>query len=819
MAYLVNRDAPMGGLSSLMAMKGRMGDTELVHMSKPEVQALGAMGKLHVNPQTGLPEAFGLRDIIPMAATIGGTIFGGPMGGAAGSFFGNLATGRSLGDSAMSGLMSYGLSSLMGAAGEALGGPADLAAGVGGSEAAAAGTIDATTGAVSDGATWSGSLADIAEGGAYDPAMGGLGTAEPSLLNSFEYSPGIADEIQATGGNWTFGQRSPQELANLYGEPAAIPVNPGASTPPYTPPNITPAQTGNAITSDYKSVPESALKQDKGIIAGVKRDYANLVTDSGRAEAAYGAGTDGWGRAGDWKTYAGPVASAALTPPEQEEQKLAGLQRPVAPSYYGSKVAKGGEYKGGPDAQSALDIALGRKRNEQLITPTTFEANPQYGLTGMMATGGAIRKMAQDLQKKGNNGDTILAHINPKEAKMLKAAGGSGTVNPKTGLLQFEDDSSAGDWAGSAGADGEGGGGASMGGGDDTGGTGNDGGASADGMGGYAGGPGPDAGPDGGAPENSASPWSNPDLAEPSLETLSEPGGALGTGGSSAGPAGSWGNFGGGKDGLGTQDVKSLNDYPNKDEAEAPENPGPETSGVSEYAPGFLGHVGDYMRNITYDLRNDPLATMVNVGVALAPGLQGIGLANTASGLAGRGTIGSAVSGYFSPGAQAERDQAKTNADEWSKYNAQMAGAPVASAPAGPGVGFNMGPDGGSSGVQPYYPPRVAQGGGLVSLATGGQIPASRKKRYFEGQVEGNGDGMSDEVPFDIHNSNPDKALLSVDEYVLPADVVSMIGNGSSNAGSKEIDRFVAHIRKKAHGVSKQQKQLKGDKGLRSLVA
>jgi hypothetical protein len=86
----------------------------------------------------------------------------------------------------------------------------------------------------------------------------------------------------------------------------------------------------------------------------------------------------------------------------------------------------------------------------------------------MMATGGAIRKMAQDLQKKGNNGDTILAHINPEEAKMLKAAGGSGTVNPKTGLLQFEDDSSAGDWAGSAGADGEGGGGASMGGGDDT---------------------------------------------------------------------------------------------------------------------------------------------------------------------------------------------------------------------------------------------------------------------------------------------------------------------------------------------------------------
>lgn len=45
---------------------------------------------------------------------------------------------------------------------------------------------------------------------------------------------------------------------------------------------------------------------------------------------------------------------------------------------------------------------------------------------------------AQKLQKMGNGGDSILAHIGPKEALMLKQAGGAGTINPRTGLLQFE---------------------------------------------------------------------------------------------------------------------------------------------------------------------------------------------------------------------------------------------------------------------------------------------------------------------------------------------------------------------------------------------
>lgn len=43
----------------------------------------------------------------------------------------------------------------------------------------------------------------------------------------------------------------------------------------------------------------------------------------------------------------------------------------------------------------------------------------------------------KNLASKGRYGDTMLAHINPEEAALLKARGGSGTINPKTGLPEF----------------------------------------------------------------------------------------------------------------------------------------------------------------------------------------------------------------------------------------------------------------------------------------------------------------------------------------------------------------------------------------------
>lgn len=47
--------------------------------------------------------------------------------------------------------------------------------------------------------------------------------------------------------------------------------------------------------------------------------------------------------------------------------------------------------------------------------------------------------LAKMLQDEGRGRDTILAHITPAEAKLLKSRGGRGSVNPVTGLLEFDD--------------------------------------------------------------------------------------------------------------------------------------------------------------------------------------------------------------------------------------------------------------------------------------------------------------------------------------------------------------------------------------------
>lgn len=50
-----------------------------------------------------------------------------------------------------------------------------------------------------------------------------------------------------------------------------------------------------------------------------------------------------------------------------------------------------------------------------------------------------LAALAELLQNKGRGRDTVLAHITPQEAALLKARGGRGSRNPATGLLEFDD--------------------------------------------------------------------------------------------------------------------------------------------------------------------------------------------------------------------------------------------------------------------------------------------------------------------------------------------------------------------------------------------
>jgi hypothetical protein len=102
---------------------------------------------------------------------------------------------------------------------------------------------------------------------------------------------------------------------------------------------------------------------------------------------------------------------------------------------------------------------------------------------------------------------------------------------------------------------------------------------------------------------------------------------------------------------------------------------------------------------------------------------------------------------------------------------------------------------------QPIY----AKEGGLIGMQEGGitSLPQT------EGQVEGNGDGMSDEVYGDIENQQ--EVALSKDEFIVPADVVSGLGNGSSNAGASKLYEMMARVRKARTGKESQPEEIEAE--------
>ena len=97
----------------------------------------------------------------------------------------------------------------------------------------------------------------------------------------------------------------------------------------------------------------------------------------------------------------------------------------------------------------------------------------------------------------------------------------------------------------------------------------------------------------------------------------------------------------------------------------------------------------------------------------------------------------------------------------------------------------------------------LMNGSGIASLGSysdGGQL------------LKGPGDGMSDNIPATIGSKQP--ARLADGEFVIPADVVSHLGNGSTDAGAKHLYKMMDEIRKARTGNPKQGKQINASKFL-----
>jgi len=172
---------------------------------------------------------------------------------------------------------------------------------------------------------------------------------------------------------------------------------------------------------------------------------------------------------------------------------------------------------------------------------------------------------------------------------------------------------------------------------------------------------------------------------------------------------------------------------------------------------------------------SDPLASIkANKGIALASALQG------ATG-------------------------ARKEVDEPGEYN-------------GPLKRFRYNPD--------MYRPAFAEGG-IANLATGGydrvvgDPPMSpigfarggisnlgSYSDYAQGgrMLKGPGDGMSDSIPASISGKRP--ARLADGEFVVPADVVSHLGNGSTDAGAKQLYAMMSQVRQARTGSKRQGKEI-----------
>ena len=101
--------------------------------------------------------------------------------------------------------------------------------------------------------------------------------------------------------------------------------------------------------------------------------------------------------------------------------------------------------------------------------------------------------------------------------------------------------------------------------------------------------------------------------------------------------------------------------------------------------------------------------------------------------------------------------------------------------------------------------------GRLDNLARQESMEQARYTGYAKGgYLNGQGDGMSDSIPATIEGKQP--ARLADGEFVVPADVVSHLGNGSSKAGSKKLYAMMDKVRHARTGTKKQGKQINPDK-------
>ncbi len=221
-------------------------------------------------------------------------------------------------------------------------------------------------------------------------------------------------------------------------------------------------------------------------------------------------------------------------------------------------------------------------------------------------------------------------------------------------------------------------------------------------------------------------------------------------------------------------------------------------------------------------------ATGAGTGTAtgMAPGAAG----------AGTGTVGSAVPTFYSdlsvltPGEMGMASTPTAGAPTFPSVNQFYAnnrilmpaglgattaaigqsydqdGLPEEEEYSGPLSRFNYNPD--------RYRPSMASGGLADTAVAQRYMKGGHLGSYSDGGrlLKGPGDGMSDSIPAKIGAKQP--ARLADGEFVVPADVVSGLGNGSTDAGARKLYAMMDKVRKSRTGSKRQGKEINPNKYL-----
>tara|TARA_R110002096_G_scaffold189370_2_gene369963 strand:- start:2267 stop:3793 length:1527 start_codon:yes stop_codon:yes gene_type:complete len=508
-------------------------------------------------------------------------------------------------------------------------------------------------------------------------------------------------------------------------------------------------------------------------------------------------------------------------------------------------------------------------------------------MANMINSKAPLSGLAKLMAMKGRDGDTMLAHINPMEAKMLSAMGGRGTPNPSTGLPEYaEDDGDSDDSGGgeNSGSSGEDTGSNSS----DSGGFGDSGGSNQDWVDAYNqqyNSPSPQA--PNNAPKTTAqivddwysNPYnatgitsveqmrgrdaynSNPfDAYDPSGPDAFGSGNFKGLGGLGTLTAdlaqnltamvpgiGTLGSIGIGKlRGQNTQDaigrslpygIGSLYSLTEKGKTKEERDASTENSfsAIGDRFSDKYDQVTDILGGVGRSM-TDAWGTLIDTGTDAYTGSTGIGPIDRGDSAKDDNAYmgdGSALFGgtAFTPEQNESAfgdSEGSTERKRQMKYIQQRAQAPDATPEEVLRLKQVSNPD------YIYTPGAMrtyAERGGpshfkMVQANTGGGLSDlynMNEGGTFSGMVKGpdGGDGMSDDVAFDIKDDGqggPDKALLSKDEYVIDAHSMSLLGNGSSDAGADQMDKFIKDLRKSGFGTTKQPKQLDGAEELSKLL-